>query len=304
MVRTRRWRGLVISAALGGLTCVATACGGGESPRPTSPTEPPRPRLGQTAEVIAVGDIGWCGSRGTADTAQLVESLAGLLLLAGDIAYPNGSAGDFQRCFEPHWGRFRPRWHATPGNHEYMTPNASAYFDYFGPAAGDDRSGYYARSMGDWLVLMLDSNVPAQRNSAQWEFVRRELDLHRAPCTLAVWHHPLFSSGPNGPNPFMRDMFGLLEIGGADVVIAAHDHLYERFSKQSADGRPSDRGIRQFIVGTGGAELYRFGTAAPNSETRIAQFGVLHLSLQPAAYRWEFVLTTGGLADSGTEACH
>jgi hypothetical protein len=99
-------------------------------------------------------------------------------------------------------------------------------------------------------------------------------------------------------------MFALLEMGGADVVIAAHDHLYERFARQTAEGRPSDRGIRQFIVGTGGADLYRFTATAPNSEARIAQFGVLHLSLQPAAYRWEFVLTTGGLADSGTEGCH
>jgi hypothetical protein len=304
MVRTGRSRARVFPAALGALTCVVLACDSGDSRHPTSPADTPRPGLGQTVEVVAVGDVGWCGSRGTADTAQLVDSLSGWLLLAGDIAYPNGSADDFQRCFDPHWGRFRSRWQATPGNHEHLTPNASAYFDYFGPAAGEDRSGYYARALGDWLVLMLDSNIPAQRSSPQWEFVRREVQLQRRPCTLAVWHHPLFSSGPNGPNPFMHDMFALLEMGGADVVIAAHDHLYERFARQTAEGRPSDRGIRQFIVGTGGADLYRFTATAPNSEARIAQFGVLHLSLQPAAYRWEFVLTTGGLADSGTEGCH
>jgi acid phosphatase type 7 len=303
MVRIRCFPAVLLMVALS-TSGVVLACGGGESGPPTSPTEPPRPGPSQTVEVIAVGDIGWCGSRGTRETAQLVESLSGWLLLAGDIAYPNGSAIDFQRCFDPEWGRFRDRWHAVPGNHEYQTSNASPYFDYFGPAAGSDRSGYYALSLGDWLILMLDSNVPAQRNSPQWEFVRRELELRRRPCTLAVWHHPLFTSGPNGPNPFMRDMFGLLEIGGADVVVAAHDHLYERFTKQTADGRPSDRGIRQFTAGTGGAELYRFLTTAPNSEVRIAQFGILRLLLQPAAYRWEFVLTAGGLADSGTDMCH
>lgn len=304
MVRTRRLRTLVLPAALAAVTSLAMACGGGESGRPTGPTDVPRPGPSQTVDVIAVGDIGWCGSRGTTETAQLVASLSGSLLLAGDIAYPNGSATDFQRCFHPEWGRFQSRWHAVPGNHEYQTPNASGYFDYFGHAAGSDRSGYYALVLGDWLVLMLDSNVPAQRNSPQWEFVRRELELRRGPCTLAVWHHPLFTSGQNGPNPFMRDMFTLLEIGGADVVISAHDHLYERFAKQTQEGRPSERGIRQFTVGTGGAELYRFITTAPNSEVRIAQFGILRLSLQPTGYRWEFVLTAGGLGDSGTEGCH
>jgi acid phosphatase type 7 len=102
----------------------------------------------------------------------------------------------------------------------------------------------------------------------------------------------------------MRDMYAMLEANGADLVVNAHDHLYERFAKQAADGRPSERGIRQFVVGTGGADLYRFVTVAPNSESRIAQFGVLHLALQPTGYRWEFVLANGGLADSGTDVCH
>lgn len=259
---------------------------------------------GQTADVIAVGDIGWCGSTGTPATAQLVDSLPGRLLLAGDIAYPNGSAEDFQRCFDPSWGRFRGRWHAAPGNHDYLTPNASAYFQYFGGAAGDDRTGYYTIFVGDWQILMLDSNIPTQRNSPQWEFVRRELELQRRPCALAMWHHPVFTSGQNGPNAHMREMFALLEASGVDVVVNGHDHVYERFAKQTVEGRPSDRGIRQFVVGTGGAQLYGFVTTAPNSETRIAQFGVLHLSLQPNGYRWEFVLTSGGLGDSGTDTCH
>jgi 3',5'-cyclic AMP phosphodiesterase CpdA len=233
-----------------------------------------------------------------------VARLPGRLLLVGDLAYPHGAQRDYEHCFDPTWGAFRPRWHAVPGNHDYLTPNAAGYFNYFGDAAGADRSGYYSLTLGNWQVLMLDSNIPAQRGSAQWEFVRRELDLQPARCTLALWHHPLFSSGVNGPHPFMRDMYGLLEAGGVEIVVNGHDHVYERFAKQTADGRPSDRGPRQFIVGTGGAELYRFATAAPNSEARAVQYGVLHLSLQPSAYRWQFVLTAGGLADSGMDACH
>jgi acid phosphatase type 7 len=290
--------------ALGiGLTAISMACGGGGG-TPSGPTPPGPPTGDRNAEVIVVGDIGWCGSNGPAATAQLVDRLSGRLLLAGDIAYPNGSAADFQNCFHPAWGRFRDRWHAAPGNHDYLTPNAEGYFNYFGDAAGLDRTGYYTLLVGDWQVLMLNSNVPAQRNSPQWEFVRREMDLHRRPCTLAVWHHPLFTSGQNGPNPSMHDLYAVLEAGGADVIVNGHDHVYERFAKQTADGRPADRGIRQFVAGTGGASLYRFITVAPNSEVRIAQFGVLRLFLQPAAYRWEFTGVEGGLADSGTESCH
>jgi hypothetical protein len=283
------------------LTLLATACGGDS---PSAPT-PPGPIVGdRNAEVIVVGDIGWCGSSAPGATAQLVERLSGLLLLAGDIAYPNGSAADFQNCFHPTWGQFRDRWQATPGNHDYLTPNAEGFFNYFGEAAGSDRTGYYAMLVGDWQVLMLNSNIPAQRNTPQWEFVRREIDLQRRPCTLAVWHHPLFTSGQNGPNASMRDLYSLLDAGGADVVVNGHDHVYERFAKQAADGRPADRGIREFVAGTGGAELYRFITVAPNSEMRIAQFGVLRLLLQPTSYRWEFVRVQGGLADSGSEPCH
>ena len=285
------------------LTVLAVACGGGDS-SPSGPT-PQGPIAGdRNAEVIVVGDIGWCGSSGPAATAQLVDRLSGLLLLAGDIAYPNGSAADFQNCFDPTWGRFRERWHAAPGNHDYLTPNAEAYFNYFGEAAGGDRTGYYTMLVGDWQVLMLNSNVPAQRNTPQWEFVRREMDLQRRPCTLAVWHHPLFSSGQNGSTAPMRDMYSLLEVTGADVIVNGHDHVYERFAKQTAEGRPAERGIRQFIAGTGGATLYRFITVAPNSEVRSVQLGVLRLFLQPTSYRWEFVGVQGGLADSGSEPCH
>jgi hypothetical protein len=296
---TVSWPLVIAAGAL-----AAVACGGGSPSAPTGGIGPGGGREGQIADVVAVGDIGWCGSTGTPAAAQLVDSLPGRLLLVGDIAYPNGSAQDFQRCFDPSWGRFRGRWHASPGNHDYLTPNASAYFDYFGGAAGDERSGYYTLVVGDWQILMLDSNIPTQRNSPQWEFVRRELDLQRRPCTLALWHHPLFSSGQNGPNLYMRDMYALLEASSVDVLVTGHDHVYERFAKQTVEGLPSERGVREFIVGTGGAELYRFVTAAPNSEARIAQFGALHLSLQPTGYRWEFVLTDGGLGDSGNDTCH
>lgn len=291
-------------AALGlALACSSSPAG----PSPGGGTPPPvgnNPLTGQTVVALGVGDIGMCNQPAVAQTARLVAGLEGLLLLAGDIAYLHGSAADFRNCFNPEWGRFRSRWHPVPGNHEYETPGAGAYFDYFGEAAGADRTGYYSFMAGDWLILMLNSNIPAGRNSAQWEFVRAALNAQRTPCTLAVWHHPLFTSGPNGPNAFMRDMWALLETAKAELILNGHDHLYERFARQMSDGRPDPAlGIRQLTAGTGGAELYRFVREAPNSEARIMEFGVVRLTLRPAQVDWEFLNLSGNAVDRGLDTC-
>ena len=259
---------------------------------------------GQTATVIGVGDIGQCGRAEVAQVARLVSTLEGTLLLAGDIAYFQGTAANFRDCFNPSWGQFRPRWFAVPGNHEYESPGAAPYFAYFGDAAGPAAIGYYSMQIGDWLILMLNSNIPATAGSPQWEFARAELQAQRTPCTMAVWHHPRFSSGPNGPNFFMHDIWALLESSGAEVILNAHDHLYERFARQLSDGRADPaNGIRQFTVGTGGAELYNFVRGASNSEERILQFGVLRLTLRPAQVEWEFITLDGSVADRGLDTC-
>lgn len=298
LARARRPLGILVGSFV---AATAATCNGGS---PSAPSGAGPIGSGQTDHVIVVGDIGVCGPGGTAATAALTASLSGQILLAGDLAYPHGRAADFQQCFDPPWGRFRDRWFAVPGNHDYETAGAAAFFDYFGDAAGSDRSGYFALRVGQWQVLMLNSNVPAQRGTPQWDFARRELELDRRPCTMAVWHHPLFSSGPNGATSAVRDLYALLEVEGVDLVVNGHEHLYERFAKQTADGRPSERGLRQFTAGTGGAPLYQFAGATANSEVRLSQFGVLRLALLPGAYRWEFVPVSGGLADSGTELCH
>jgi 3',5'-cyclic AMP phosphodiesterase CpdA len=206
-------------------------------------------------------------------------------------------------CFDPAWGQFRNRWHPVPGNHDYFTPGAAGYFQYFGEAAGSGRS-YYGFIAGDWLVLMLDSNIPIERGSAQYEFVRSEMRRYGDGCTMAVWHHPLFSSGPNGDNRYMRDMWALLYELNADVVVAGHDHLYERFGKQDVDGRSDGRGLRQFIVGTGGADLYDFFRVAPNSQARVKAFGVLRFTLNPGNYDWTFLDGAGNVRDTGADGCH
>jgi hypothetical protein len=143
----------------------------------------------------------------------------------------------------------------VPGNHEYESPGAAPYFAYFGEAAGPPGVGYYSFTAGDWLILMLNSNVPATRGSPQWEFARVALERQQTPCTMAVWHHPLFSSGPNGNTPAMRDLWELLETHRAEIVFSGHDHLYERFARQLSNGTADPvNGIRQIIAGTGGAD--------------------------------------------------
>lgn len=259
----------------------------------------------QTATAIVVGDIGMCGREAVAQTARLVAGLEGTLLLAGDLAYPQGSAANFRDCFNPSWGQFRSRWYAVPGNHEYDSLGAAPYFAYFGEAAGTDGTGYYSIHLGEWLVLMLNSNIPAGPGSPQYEFARTQLAAQRTPCTMAVWHHPLFTSGPNRPNASMRDLFALLESSRAEVIVNGHDHLYERFARQTADGRADPAaGVRQIIAGTGGADLYSFVRVADNSEERIMRYGVLRLILRPAQVEWEFHAIDGAILDRGLDTCH
>ena len=257
-----------------------------------------------TVTMLAAGDIGMCGRPEVAQTARLVAGLEGDVILAGDIAYYQGTAADFRDCFNPFWGQFRSRWHPVPGNHEYESAGAAPYFAYFGEAAGPPGLGYYSFVAGEWLILMLNSNVPATRGSPQWEFARAALERQRTPCTMAVWHHPLFTSGPNGNNGFMRDMWALLEAGRAEVIVTGHDHLYERFARQTSEGTADPaNGIRQFIAGTGGAELSTFVRAAPNSEERIMKHGVMRLTLRPAQVDWEFLAIDGSTGDRGLDTC-
>jgi hypothetical protein len=237
-------------------------------------------------------------------TAALADRYPGPLFLAGDLGYMHGSFQNFMDCFDPAWGRFRSRWHPTPGNHEYETPNAGGYRQYFAEAATPQGRTFYSVRAGDWLVLMIDSSLPTRAGTEQYEFVRSTMQSARATCTMAVWHHPLFSSGPNGPNSFMRDMWLLLYNQDADVVIAGHDHLYERFGKQDVDGRSDARGVRQFIVGTGGANLYDFQRQEANSQSRHRVHGVLRLTLLPTSYQWSFVDVNGTSLDSGADGCH
>src|SRR5687767_3072328 len=164
----------------------------------------------------------------------------------------------YMRCFDPELGQFKSRTWASPGNHDYETPGATGYFTYFGDRAGPARRGYYAIGEATWQVLMLNSNLPMGRNSPQYEFARLQLTNNPTRCAMAVMHHPFDTSGPNGPHPQQRELWSMMYELGLDVVVAGHDHLYERHAPQDASQRSDPaRGIRLFIAGTGGATSYR-----------------------------------------------
>jgi acid phosphatase type 7 len=264
------------------------------------------PPAGSAAVLLAAGDIGDCTLQGAELTGRLLDGMAGTVTPLGDLAYPNGSHLDFGRCYHPFWGRHLSRTRPVPGNHEYETANAVPYFEYFGDLGGPPGAGYYAYSRAGWLILALNSEVDTASASAQVMWMRNELSVSSARCTLAYFHKPLFSSGPNGDNPHMRVIVRTLYEAGADVVLAAHDHSYERFAPQNADGGADPiRGIRMFVVGTGGARLTPQGTPKANSQMRFSEWGVLKVTLHPAGYEWEFVPASGGsFRDSGTGECH
>ena len=270
------------------------------------------PPGGEDPVLVGAGDIGNCDSQGDEATADLLDSIDGTIFVAGDLAYDDGTYREFMACFDPSWGRHKARIKPTPGNHEYYSdPPGSGYFRYFGAAAGDPDKGYYSYDLGKWHIIVLNTNrecedIPCDAGSAQETWLREDLAAHPTACTLAVFHHPRFSSGDHGNNDFVQDLWQALDDGGVDVALQGHDHSYERFAPQDASGRADPAGIRSFVVGTGGVNHYEITDAQPNSEVRNDDtHGVLKLTLHPTSYSWAFVPVAGkSFADAGRGDCH
>ena len=284
------------------------SCGGGSDGTPLL-VAPPTP---SAITIVAAGDIAQCGTApaeasAAALTAKLVNSQDSLALTLGDTTYPVGALSEFTNCFNPTWGAFKDKVRPAPGNHEYMTPNAEGYYTYFGAQAGPDRRGYYSYDFAGWHFISLNSNVEAGPGSAQYTWLAADLAASKsASCTVAYWHYPVFSSGRHGSLEQMKDIFQLLQTSGADIVLSGHDHIYERFAPQRADGTLDNaRGIRAFVVGTGGASLYELRATLPNSEFRDnTHHGVLRLTLRSGGYSWQFVAVGGAVLDSGSANCN
>jgi hypothetical protein len=265
-----------------------------------------------SATLVGAGDIASCGSSGDESTAALLADIPGTVFTAGDNAYPDGTATDYANCYNPSWGAVKARTKPAVGNHEYHTSGASAYYQYFGAAAGDPSKGYYSYDLGTWHVVVLNSNCSeiggCGAGSPQETWLRQDLAAHPAVCTAAYWHHPLFTSGAaHGPDLEVKPLFQALYDNNADVVITGHNHQYERFAPQAPNGTADPvRGIREFVAGMGGASHYDFGTIQPNSEARNSDtYGVLQLTLNATGYSWRFVPQAGGAyTDSGSTTCH
>lgn len=266
------------------------------------------PAPAERAVLVGAGDIARCGIKelaGAAATARLLDHIEGTVVTLGDHAYTTGSTKDFRDCYDPTWGRHKARTRPSPGNHDFFTNNGAPYYEYFGAAAGADRKGYYSYEAGAWHIVSLNSNVDAGMRSAQVAWLRDDLKAHPTECSLAYWHSPVFSSGDHGNNPKMADVWTVLFEHGVDIVLNGHDHDYERFAPQDPKGKPDpERGIREFIVGTGGGGVYKFETIKPNSEVRDnTSYGVLKLTLDPTSYEWEYLPAVGTFRDSGHGSC-
>ena len=318
--------------ALTASTIQAHRDAGAVTPSPTpAPTPDPTPSpTGPDPVIGAAGDIacdpsdpGYNGGAGTSDrcqqraTSNLVvgTGLSGVITL-GDEQYDDATLNKFQSVYAGTWGRANALNHPGIGNHEYLTSGAAGYFDYFdgvgasdGPA-GPRGKGYYSFNLGTWHVVELNSNcskVACSSGSAQEQWLRADLAANPTKCTLAFWHHPRWSSGLAGNNSNMGTLVTDLYRAGADVILAGHDHLYERFGPQNPSAqRDTANGLREFVVGTGGKSLVDFDSIQPNSEVRNnSSFGVLRMTLHPSGYDWRFQSIAGhSFTDSGSTSCH
>ncbi len=262
-----------------------------------------------SSTLVGAGDIATCSNQNDEATAKLLDGIPGTVFTTGDNAYPSGTDAEFASCYDPTWGRHKARTKPSVGNHEYLTSGASGYFDYFGTAAGDRSRGYYSYNLGAWHVVVLNSmceNVGGcGATSPMVTWLKNDLAANPKACTAAYWHHPLFSSGGNHTG--IKPIWNALYAANADLVLNGHAHNYERFAPQNPSGQADPtRGIREFVVGTGGAGFTSFKTIKPNSEVRNATTnGVLKLTLKPTSYKWNFVPAGGKtFTDSGSQSCH
>jgi len=271
--------------------------------------------------LVGAGDISSCAQENDTLTAELLDKVVAnatgevVVFTAGDNAYENGSIEEYQQCYEPTWGRQKARTRPAPGNHDYGSGTADGYFEYYGAIAGDPSQGYYSYDLGDWHIVVLNTSdhckyIACWEGSPQTKWLRSDLEAHPTLCTLAIWHDSLFSSGRTPENSqYVKPFWSLLYDFGADVVVNADEHNYERFAPQTPDGAlDNEHGIREFVVGTGGESHYRLSDSRmPNSEAANDDtFGVIKLTLHPGGYDWEFMPEQphGKFTDAGSGNCH
>jgi hypothetical protein len=284
------------------------------------------------ADVDFLGGAGThndCAAKAVSDL-MLPDNLTAVLPL-GDEQYECGGATAFTQSYDLSWGRLKAISDPVPGNHEYDsiadTPNgtgcspvndAAGYYQYFGtsfgsPGSGDPTHGYYSYDVGAWHIIALNSECAnvggCGLGSPQETWLKSDLAAHPSTgsCTLAYWHRPRFASSVAGNNANFDQFWQDLYAANAYVVLVAHFHAYERFAPQDPSGASdTTRGIREFIVGTGGENWGTFGGTQSNSQVRhTGSFGYLNMTLHPTSYDWTFKTALGAsFTDTGTTNCH
>jgi hypothetical protein len=267
--------------------------------------------------LVGAGDIVWCqDQRGAEATAKLIENTPGAVFALGDLVYDAGNLAQFQNCYGATWGKFKARTHPALGNHEYVAPAAKAYFAYWGTQAGPRSKGYYSYDLGAWHIVVLNTNCDSPGvggcavGTPQEVWLRQDLSEHASSCIVAYGHHALFSSGifkSHAVHPELKPFWEDLYAAHADLVLAGHEHTYERFDPQDPEGRSDPQhGIREIVVGTGGRSHDVLGVPMANSAVQNSEtYGVLKLTLSPQGYTWEFLPEQGkSFHDSGAGVCH
>ena len=251
--------------------------------------------------LLAVGDIASCAITADEEVAALVEARTGAVAILGDAVYDSGTLTEYQECFDPGWRPMWERLYPAVGNHDYRTPDAAGFFEYFAERTHRPGKGWYGFDLGDyWRAVVLNSNcgaVGCTRDSAQGRFLAAQLAAAESANrhVLAFAHHPRYSSDDHGPTASMRPFFGMLYRAGAPLFLGGHDHSYERFAPQNATGDRDSDGVRQFVVGTGGKSHYAFDDPAlPHTQVRNASsYGILKLNLRADGYSWRFIPIPG-----------
>ena len=253
--------------------------------------------------IVAAGDL--CGTATDCrPTARVISRISPKRVLAlGDNAYPDGTLSQYRAYYRPNWGRFKAKTSPVPGNHEFRTPNAQGYRDFFGARAP---ALYYSYNLGAWHLIALAGDINVSAGSPQERWLRRDLARHPRRCILAYWHEPRFTSGTgHSSDPRFDPFWRALYAARADVVLNGHVHNYERFARQSPSERKTRKGIREFVIGTGGIGHYASGPPIKHSQVQNdTTFGVLKLRLLRRSYRWKFIRAAGPkFHDSGTTRC-
>ena len=280
------------------------------NPNPGGPIPDPDPDPAGPVTLLATGDIAVCGDFHPPLVGAYVESRTDATFLAlGDIAYPDGSAADFANCYDPSFADAKGRTLPVVGNHEYYTPGAAGYVDYFGAAAGPADKLYYSVDLGNWHIVVLNAECwrvgGCDRNSPQYNWLVNDLNSTDKTCVLAAWHHAYYTSEGDGDADWMKDFYQLLDDHGTDLLLTGHAHNYERFHRMNASGGVDANGIRNFVIGTGGSAQRGFGAIENGSVVRNrGSWGVVEFTLDEDSYNWNFVRTSGDpFTDSGWSRC-